>query len=331
MAEAKRMTESENIQKGRYNSVASLVKSALAKAARAVASAMYIDYERVNSQNVTRIKQDTGIDVSGYTRTLTAQGILHSLDLHGIGGIRLNQFPGQLPLTPQDFELLPQILNESDVVELGDNKGPNGENRIVSRKLIGDEYVVVEEVRPKGGLKKLSVITMWKEKARAPLATPETLLTPSQAGNALASDKKSIPQPDALSNNLVVVTGNEFGEFDLSKPGSDMYRAELERLREKALRYYMDVVRKHTAKHNDNRIKEVLFSGRGGKKAISASANPDKLKLIKKLPELIENSIVDGEPEHVKHPENHPGVKQFWRLKSQAILNNQIVDVRNSC
>ncbi|GHV28268.1 hypothetical protein FACS1894167_04840 [Synergistales bacterium] len=135
-------------------------------------------------------------------------------------------------------------------------------------------------------------------------------------------------EAERVGNSVVVVTGDEFGDFDLSEHGSDVYRAELKRLREEALKYYMDVLRKRPAKHNDNRIKEVLFSRRGGGKAISSSANPDKLKLIRKLPELIENSIVDGEPEQVKHPKNHPGVKQFWWLKSQAILDNRMADVR---
>jgi hypothetical protein len=84
---------------------------------------------------------------------------------------------------PYDFELLPQILNEPDSIALSSIKGPNCQDRIISRKILENEYIVIEEVRPKRGLKKLTLVTMWKEKSGTPQSTPKALSTPSQAGN----------------------------------------------------------------------------------------------------------------------------------------------------
>ncbi|GHV58197.1 hypothetical protein FACS1894216_22830 [Synergistales bacterium] len=113
--------------------------------------------------------------------------------------------------------------------------------------------------------------------------------------------------------SVVVVTGNEFGDFDLPS------EAGIVALREAAADYYAKHLQRETVKHPDQRIKGVYFSRRGGNKAISASANPDKLKLFAKLKELIESSFVVGR-EDVQHLEKHPGVKQFWRLQNNAVL-----------
>jgi hypothetical protein len=118
----------------------------------------------------------------------------------------------------------------------------------------------------------------------------------------------------------VVVTGHEFGDFDLST-------AEvLLQLRSAAEDYYNDNIRGTRVEHPDERIKEVLFSSRGRKKAISSSANPDKLKVFAKLPELMKNSEVIGS-EEVKNIEKHPGVVRFWRLKANAVLDGRLVSV----
>ncbi|MDR1515554.1 MAG: hypothetical protein LBS45_07660 [Synergistaceae bacterium] len=173
----------KKVTPGRYNSLVSLIQAALTKTARAISSAMYVDYDKVSENNASHIKRETGVDVSGYTRTLTAEAVQHALDLHSEGGIRLEQYPIQLPLTPEDFELLPRLLNEPDSIALSNIKGPNGQSRIISRKVVNDAYVIVEEARPKKGLKKLTLVTMWKEKSGTPQSTPKALSTPSRAGN----------------------------------------------------------------------------------------------------------------------------------------------------
>ena len=194
------MTE-KDVRSGRYNSIFALVQSALTKTARTISAAMYVDYDVIDEKNADKIKQSTGLDLSGYTRTLTAQAILHSLNFHGMGGIRLTQFLNQIPLVREDFELLPKILNNPDSITLEEKKGPNDEDRIISRKQVGNEYVVVEEARPKKGLKKLVVITMWKEKPGTPLTTSETLLSPRQAGDAPELINNIAQNDENVNNN----------------------------------------------------------------------------------------------------------------------------------
>ncbi|GHV57797.1 hypothetical protein FACS1894216_22380 [Synergistales bacterium] len=134
-------------------------------------------------------------------------------------------------------------------------------------------------------------------------------------------------EAERVGKSVVVVTGNEFGDFDLSEHGSEKFKAELKRLRKAAAEFYGENIQGTYARHPDARIQRILFTGRGARKAISNSANPDKLKLFAKLPELVESSIVDGEPEIVKHSEKHPDVVRYWRLKSSAVIDGVPVDV----
>ena len=129
------------VKAGKYNSIKSLVSAALNKAARTIAPKMWTDYARVSDTNAAAIKKATGLDVSGYTRGMTGNGIRHIFDGHGVGGDRLEAYKNQKEITPNDFEMLPDILDNPDVIEVGNSEGSQPQ-RIVSKKIVGDQYIV---------------------------------------------------------------------------------------------------------------------------------------------------------------------------------------------
>jgi hypothetical protein len=77
----------------------------------------------------------------------------------------------------EELAKLPEILENPDSIELSDETGPNMEQRIISKKLYGDHYVVIEEARPKRGKKKLALVTMWREENTG---TPPNVRSDSQ-------------------------------------------------------------------------------------------------------------------------------------------------------
>jgi hypothetical protein len=162
---------------------------------------MFFDYAKLSNSITAKIKDVTGVDVSCYTRTLTGSGIRHSLGLHGEDGIRLMQYPNQLPVTLEELAKLPEVLENPDSIELSDETGPNGEQRIILKKLYGDHYVVIEEARPKRGKKKLALVTMWREEntGTPPNARSESQPIAERVDAPGIAD--NISQPDVGDNN----------------------------------------------------------------------------------------------------------------------------------
>jgi hypothetical protein len=75
-----------------------------------------------------QINADTGVNIKGLEKILTESGIRHAFAGHG--NHKLESERGQVGIVNEDFELLPQILKEPDLVLKGDNKrgqqSPNG-------------------------------------------------------------------------------------------------------------------------------------------------------------------------------------------------------------
>lgn len=105
----------------------------------------YIDFQKVDKQQVKAIKEVTDIDVSGYVHCLDNSGILHALKHANI--------------STSDLLLIPFIIDNYDFISKGKE-----EDTIVYKKIINDEYYFVEEIRT--GRKKLALKTLYKRKKR---------------------------------------------------------------------------------------------------------------------------------------------------------------------
>lgn len=123
---------------------------------------------------------------------------------------------------------------------------------------------------------------------------------------------RQVPSPEQAKINLdaapvVKLSGNELGEH-----------ADIRGLRKAAEDVLWDM-RKTAIDHPD--LGEISINQRGMKKIISAGANPDKLKMIPKLPEIVkESTLMSTTP---NYGPNKDIAKYHW-LEGKVELNGKI-------
>lgn len=126
----------------------------------------FIDYRPVTHREALDIQSNTGIDVEGYVHVLDESSVRHMFRRHGDPVVEAKR--GQVAITLEDMALLPVIVSQYDSVERGKEE-PGKLPTIVFKKLIGDWYYFVEEVRSRR--RKLAAKTIRKTRP-APSATP---------------------------------------------------------------------------------------------------------------------------------------------------------------
>lgn len=105
----------------------------------------YVDFA-LSASEIEDFKKIFQKDFSGYSHCIDKSGIIHVLKRHK-------------NINCSDFLLIPFIIKNYDIIGLG--KEPN---TIVYKKLIGDEFFYIEEIRQ--GRKKLAIKTFYKRKNR---------------------------------------------------------------------------------------------------------------------------------------------------------------------
>ena len=112
----------------------------------------------IETAEAKKLKIKTGLELNGYKRIIDKFGINHTLKEHG--NEKTEKARGQLPITNEDFELIPQIVKTENVIYSGLSK--TGLDCILYEAIIDDVYFYVEEVRK--GRKELCIKTMYKRK-----------------------------------------------------------------------------------------------------------------------------------------------------------------------
>lgn len=190
-------------RKGRYTDMDEFVAAATSPGGKKIGGSIWMDLDPISDETADKIQDSTGIDVHGYGHALDGSSIVHILNRHGEGGTSLKDFPNQVPLTARDFNLLPGVIEDADVIE------PGGKNRIVFKKRINGHFIVVEGTRNRFG--KLVPVTARKEKAAASPSTSETLPTPSEPVGAMppfetTSLKSGPSEPEPAPASLASTT-----------------------------------------------------------------------------------------------------------------------------
>ena len=116
----------------------------------------------VDEPQAERIRQATGLNLRGMFHVLDSHAAKHAFNQHGLEVTETLR--GQLPLTTEDFERLPEVVESPDFLEsLGQTH--QGLAVIGFAKRFNGVLVVVEEVR--AGRNLLAVATMYKKNAAA--------------------------------------------------------------------------------------------------------------------------------------------------------------------
>lgn len=100
----------------------------------------------------------TGFKLLGYKRIIDKFSINHTLKNHG--NIKTEALRGQIAITDEDFELIPQIVLSKNVIHTSKNN--MGNDLILYEAVIENTFYYVEEVRK--GKKELCMTTMYKRK-----------------------------------------------------------------------------------------------------------------------------------------------------------------------
>ena len=126
-------------------------------------------YAPVSADTAAKIKAATGQDVTGYKHFIDHEAMVHIARTHGPG---FEKESNQVPLAKEDFEKIPQIVNNPDKVEKGATTGRGLPSVKYTKRFNGTTYYVEEQW---SGEKVLAAKTMYKVKTEAPgnSATPK--------------------------------------------------------------------------------------------------------------------------------------------------------------
>lgn len=115
----------------------------------------------LSEMEAQKLKEITGLDLENYERILDNFAVKHALNKHGHAGVE--KLRGQIPITKNDFELIPKVVENPDKIEIGE-KNRRGADLIKYTKNIEEKVIYVEEIRK--GRKQLALQTLYKQKVR---------------------------------------------------------------------------------------------------------------------------------------------------------------------
>jgi hypothetical protein len=120
-----------------------------------------VQFHCIGEEEARTLKESTGIaqDISGYEHAVDTSFI--NKILRGIHANETREAArGQVPVTLEDFALIPEIIEHYDKIERAALKP--GLERIRYEKWFNSQMIFLEEVRT--GRKQLAAVTMWKMK-----------------------------------------------------------------------------------------------------------------------------------------------------------------------
>lgn len=109
-----------------------------------------INFGNVPNFQASIILSETGIDVKGCVKYLSASGIRHVMNSHS--DVHLEGHSNQIAVADNDFEFIPSVLSSPDNYEVGRNNR-RGNQAIVFKKRIDNKvyHVIMSIVNKKEG------------------------------------------------------------------------------------------------------------------------------------------------------------------------------------
>lgn len=116
-------------------------------------------YAEITPKEISVVAQYTNLELSGFEHIMEADNVRHIFKNHG--NPKTEEKRGNIAITPQDFELLPEIVKNYDDIDVGE-KSRFGNQRVIYSKVIGGTVYCVIEIRKQK--KTLSLKTMYRTK-----------------------------------------------------------------------------------------------------------------------------------------------------------------------
>lgn len=128
----------------------------------------FADFGAVNPRVAARVKELTGVDVSGFMHSIDEAAIRHIIKKHGDPSGEGGR--NQVAVTEDDIAKLPLVTGDPDSIEYGEPTN-DGKQTVIFKKKLGDVVLYVQELRE--GRNKLAAKTLWKVRVVPHAATGE--------------------------------------------------------------------------------------------------------------------------------------------------------------
>ena len=130
------------------------------------------------------------------SHNITANGIAHALNSHGVGGYNLQE--NSIPITTEDLELIPYIMVAPDYVTKG-STDPSGRESVRFYKALSNGFVVVIEKEYKNSPDDMETINMWAEMSSKATNAQQNAAPGINVQNAILSTDAAKIRKDAES------------------------------------------------------------------------------------------------------------------------------------
>ncbi len=198
------------------------------ESAKNVPSNAKLYFGKIGNNIATKIKNSLGINVENYNISLKADSIRHILKHHSN---KTEVLRGQVPVTTEDFKLIPNIISEYDTIK---QSGVTEQNKpsITFEKQIGDNYYAVSYVSDKSN--SLDIQTMYKTQqkknsatvsdANIPKLTSETNSGTSSLDSNIAQFENSVKLPSVnnMQKNHNNMQGLDNSSFSLKQQQNEI-------------------------------------------------------------------------------------------------------------
>ena len=160
-----------------------------------------LEVGRVLPKHAERIKELTGIDVTGAEYRMNPHAIRHTLRRHGDPQVEGRRIPPQIAVELNDLSILPLILNDPDKIELG-TPSPRGPSVRYVKEICGAKFYYVEVLANQSD--SLVAQTLWKTRARGKLQSDFNVVDEAPLMNLL------IKQEDILNHDFSKILNDNF-------------------------------------------------------------------------------------------------------------------------
>lgn len=128
------------------------------------------------SKDLAKKAKENGFDITGYEHNLDVSGTRHTLKTHG--NEKKEDSRGQIAITDEDFEKIPDVVYTPDNISFGETDAKDTPLIKYSKKFDDGTVIYVEEIRTRQ--KTLTIKSMWKQKNIADNSRSFTDLNPQR-------------------------------------------------------------------------------------------------------------------------------------------------------
>ena len=158
---------------------------------------------KVTDKIVKKVQSLLGIDVTNRTHVLSDNDIRHIINEHGDPKVELKK--GQIPVTGNDIQKIPDIINNYDDIIKGNPNKKGDTIRYIKQYEDGTTYLV--EVVPETS-KTLNIKTMWKKPTSLANQQEPSLTSKTQSRSISSTSNNSITQSTKNVKNDSTITNN---------------------------------------------------------------------------------------------------------------------------